>query len=246
MNPLNEITQIIYPPRCVICNDFLWQAPFVGGDDSNLICQSCTKEFRAIDPPFCTVCGIPFESREIENHPCEDCLRAKPFFEAAYAPYPYEGPVLEAIGRLKYGGKTLVADALGPLLGEFTAKRFTLPKQILIMPVPLHPKRLRERGFNQSLLLARKVAKRLDAELDFLSLIRRKQTAPQTTLSRKEREKNVENAFALKSPEKVRHKNILLVDDVATTLNTLNACAKVLKLGGAKTVYCVTLARAVL
>jgi len=114
------------------------------------------------------------------------------------------------------------------------------------MPVPLHPKRLRERGFNQSLLLARQVAHRLNGELDFSSLVRPKYTTPQTTLSKKERQKNVQNAFRLKAPDVVSKKNILLVDDVATTGNTLNECARVLTLGGAKAVFCVTLAKAVL
>ena len=114
------------------------------------------------------------------------------------------------------------------------------------MPVPLHPKKLRERGFNQSLLLAKAVAVKLNGLLDFLSLIRAKETIPQTTLSKTERKKNVQNAFVLKNPAGVLKKNILLVDDVFTTGNTLNECAKVLTRGGAKAVFCVTLARAVI
>ncbi len=189
---------------------------------------------------------MPFGSDEIENHPCEDCLRTKPFFQGAYAPYRYEGPVLEAILKLKYGQKTFVANAVGPLLAEFVKTRFMSLGPFLTMPVPLHPKRLRERGFNQSLLLARHVAAGLDGELDFLSLIRTKHTTPQTTLSKRERQKNVRNAFLLRTSDVVKKKNILLVDDVATTGNTLNECAKVLTLGGAKAVFCVTLAKAVI
>jgi ComF family protein len=188
---------------------------------------------------------MPFSSERIENHPCEDCLRTKPFFQAAYAPYRYEGSILEAVHRLKYGQKTFIAHALGPLLAEFVKTRFPLPEPFLTMPVPLHPKRLRERGFNQSLLLARQVSDRLNGELDFLSLVRPKYTIPQTTLSKKERQKNVKNAFHLKTPDAVSKKNILLVDDVATTGNTLNECARVLKSGGAEAVFCVTLAKAV-
>jgi len=246
VTPLKQLTQIIYPPRCVICGDFLWRAPFDAGDSPNSICRECTSDFSPIDAPFCTICGMPFVSDEIENHPCEDCLRTKPSFQSAYAPYRYEGPVLEAVLRLKYSQKTFVADSLGPLLAEFVKTHFMSLGPFLTMPVPLHPKRLRERGFNQSLLLARHVAASLNGELDFLSLIRTKHTTSQTTLSKRERRKNVQNAFFLRNPDVVKKKNILLVDDVATTGNTLNECAKVLTLGGAEAVFCVTLAKAVI
>ena len=246
MTPLKQLAHIIYPPRCVICGDFLWRAPFDAGDLPDSICRECTSGFSPINAPFCTICGIPFGSDRIENHPCEDCLRTKPSFQAAYAPYRYEGPVLEAVKRLKYGQKTFVANSVGPLLAEFVKTRFTPLGPFLIMPVPLHPKRLRERGFNQSLLLAKHVASGINGELDFLSLTRTKYTTPQTTLSKKERLKNVQNAFLLKNPDAVSKKNVLLVDDVVTTGNTLNECAKVLILGGAEAVFCVTLAKAVI
>jgi ComF family protein len=245
VTPLKQLAQIIFPPRCVICGDFLWRSPFDAGDSPDSICHGCTSDFNSIEAPFCTICGIPFNSERIENHPCEDCLRTKPFFQAAHAPYRYEGSVLEAVHKLKYGQKTFVANAVGPLLAEFVKTRFLLPEPFLTMPVPLHPKRLRERGFNQSLLLARQVAHRLNGELEFLSLIRPKYTTPQTNLSKKDRKQNVQNAFRLKTPDAVRKKNILLVDDVATTGNTLNECARVLKSGGAEAVFCVTLAKTV-
>ena len=246
MNPLKQLTQIIYPPRCVICGSFLWRAPFDAGDFPNSICLECTSGFSPIKEPFCTICGIPFGSDRIENHPCEDCLRTKPFFQAAYAPYRYEGPILDAVHRLKYGEKTFVANSLGLLLAEFVKTRFMPLGSFLTIPVPLHPKRLRERGFNQSLLLAKHVATGLKGNLDFRSLTRTKYTIPQTTLSRKERRENVQNAFFLRNADAINEKRVLLVDDVATTGNTLNQCAKTLMLGGAKAVFCVTLAKAVI
>ena len=111
------------------------------------------------------------------------------------------------------------------------------------MPVPLHPKKLRERGFNQSLLLARHIAAQLDVELDFLSLRRIRYTQPQTGLKRDERRKNVRKAFGLKDPKAVRGRTVLLVDDVTTTGNTLNECARLLKRSGAEDVYSAVLAR---
>ncbi len=111
------------------------------------------------------------------------------------------------------------------------------------MPVPLHPRRLRSRGFNQSLLLARCVASKTGAELDFLSLRRTRFTKPQTALSSEERKKNVRKAFEVVKPEAVRKRTILLVDDVATTGSTLNECAKALKRAGVNGVLCLVLAR---
>jgi len=113
----------------------------------------------------------------------------------------------------------------------------------LIMPVPLHPRRLRARGFNQSLLLAKCVAREIGAELDFLSLRRTRFTKPQTELSSEERKKNVRKAFEVLKPEVVKGRTIVLVDDVATTGSTLNECAKALKRVGADGVLCLVLAR---
>jgi ComF family protein len=224
----------------------MWRAPLEAEDFSNSICSNCTFNFSPIEAPFCTICGKPFESKAIENHPCEDCSRKEPHFDAACAPYVYEGSILEAILRFKYGQKTFMADSLGPLLAKFAKTRFAFTEPILIMPVPLHPKRLRERGFNQSLLLAKHIASGLQEKMDFLSLVRTRHTIPQTTLSKNERSKNVQGAFFLKNTESVSERKILLVDDVTTTGNTLNECAKTLKKGGATTVSCVTLAKAVI
>ena len=111
------------------------------------------------------------------------------------------------------------------------------------MPVPLHPRRLRERGFNQSLLLARHLATRLNLDLDFLSLRRIRYTQPQTGLKKDERRKNVKKAFGLLDPKVVKGRTVVLVDDVTTTGNTLNECARMLKRAGAKEIYGAVLAR---
>jgi ComF family protein len=171
-------------------------------------------------------------------------LRKRPFYEAAAAPYLYEGSLMTAIHHYKYGPKSSLASSLGPLLARFAEGWIKNSDGLLTMPVPLHPKRLRERGFNQSLLLARHVAGRLQSELDFLSLRRVRYTLPQTGLGKDERRKNVRGAFELREPEMVKGKTILLVDDVSTTGNTLNECARVLKKAGCKKVLCLVLARA--
>ena len=244
MQLLRQLIDIIYPPRCATCGKFLSDERPCSGGRARYFCQACYAGFREINSPLCPICSTPFFYGVDEDHVCEDCLRKRPFYDATLAPYLYEGTLMEAIHQFKYGAKAFLADALGPLLAQFAQMHVRGSKDILCIPVPLHPKRLRERGFNQSLLLARHLADGLDTELDFLSLRRVKYTLPQTGLGREERRKNVRNAFRLEHPKAVKGKRVLLVDDVATTGNTLNACAGVLKRSGARKVLCLVLARA--
>ena len=244
MNLIRGLADIIYPPRCAICRRFLWKGPLINEDNSLSFCRTCIADFCHISSPLCPICGVSFPSELKEDHPCEDCLRKKPFFDTAVAPFLYEGPILEAIHRLKYGAKSFLAGSLGPLLARFTEERIREPGPFLTVPVPLHPKRLRERGFNQSLLLARYVAGGLQSDLDFLSLKRVRYTLPQTRLAKKERQRNVRGAFQLNNRDAVKGKTILLIDDVVTTGNTMNECARVLKKGGSEKIFCVSLARA--
>lgn len=238
-----QVADIIYPPRCVVCGRFLWKAPLVRGTRSAFFCPECTTDFHSVASPLCPVCGQPFSSEVTEDHLCEDCLRKRPFYEAAWAPYRYEGAILKGIYRLKYGSKGFLADAFGPLLTRFVEARLEGGENLMIMPVPLHPKRLRERGFNQSLLLARHVSRALHIDLDFLSLRRVRYTPPQASLAKKERQQNVRGAFELATQGAVQGKTILLVDDVVTTGNTLNECARILRKGGAEKVFGLSLAR---
>ena len=235
---------IIYPPRCFICGEFLCDDQRTDETKGGLFCRACFSGFSRLTSPKCPVCAVPFITQSGEDHLCEACLRKRPHFEAAEAPYLHEGPLMDAIHGFKYGSRRHIGDSLGPLLAAFAGDWLGESRDILTMPVPLHPRRLRERGFNQSLVLARYVARKLDTALDFLSLRRVKYTTPQTGLGRKERRKNVKNAFQLKTPDAVEDRTILLVDDVFTTGNTLNECARVLKKGGCEKVLCLVLARA--
>ncbi|GJL66260.1 MAG: hypothetical protein NPIRA05_12310 [Nitrospirales bacterium] len=119
----------------------------------------------------------------------------------------------------------------------------SLPPTDLIMPVPLHSTRLREREYNQSLLLAHRLSTHFHIPLTYTALIRTRQTTPQTALSRKDRLNNLRRSFAVTSPETIKGKTILLVDDVFTTGTTVNECAKTLRKAGSGSVYVVTLAR---
>jgi ComF family protein len=150
---------------------------------------------------------------------------------------------MSAIHAFKYSGKSHLAHPLGVLLSSFSKPWLEAMTDLLVMPVPLHPKRLRERGFNQSLLLARHVVSGLGSDLDFLSLRRVRDTRPQTGLKSEERRKNVRGAFDVRDRSAVSRRTVVLVDDVATTGNTLNDCARALKKAGARDVYGLVLAR---
>ena len=243
MSIFRQFIDLIYPPRCPICGMFLRDIGMNWDRPGSPICLSCMDDFRVITHPCCSICSRPFETWVEDDHPCETCMRKWPFYSKAIVPYLYEGALMTAIHQFKYGGKDYLAKSLGPLLAAFAAEHLGGPGDPIVMPVPLHPKRLRERGFNQSLLLARHVAKQLDTALDFLSLRRIRYTQPQTGLKKDQRRKNVRKAFGFTDSSGIKGRTVILVDDVATTGNTLNECARVLIKAGADRVYGAVLAR---
>jgi ComF family protein len=243
MNFFRPFIDLIYPPRCSICEKFLWKDRAKRNQQELLFCEPCLDGFSEITSPFCFICGRPFASEVDEDHLCENCLRKRPYYDAMRAPYLYEGDIMAAIHQFKYARKSHLANSLGFLLTSFARKWLDNTDSIVMMPVPLHPKKLRERNFNQSLLLARYAAPLLGTELDFVSLRRIKYTQPQTALKSDERRKNVRGAFEVVDSKVVKGRSVLLVDDVTTTGSTLNECARTLKRAGAREVFCLTLAR---
>ena len=241
MTLFTKLIDLIYPPRCHICQTFRQK----DSNNTGQICQTCLDEFTEIKSPLCPVCRRPFDSISEEDHLCEDCLRKRPSYDALGAPYLYEGKIMDGVHQLKYSGKKQLADSLGMLLGSFSLSWLPESAEGIIMPVPLHPKKLRQRKFNQSLLLARSIKPSLEMELDYLSLRRTRHTQPQTGLKKDERRKNVRKAFELNGTVHLKGKTIVLIDDVATTGSTVNECARVLKKAGVEKVYCLVLARTV-
>ncbi|MCF8062014.1 MAG: ComF family protein [Deltaproteobacteria bacterium] len=229
---------LVYPPRCAVCERFLQPGEARG------ICPGCRDGLKEAGPPLCPCCGVPFEAGTGENRLCERCLRERPAYEAARSLFVYEGAALEAVHRFKYGGKTRLAKIFGPRLAGLARTWLPPDVQPLVVPVPLHLRRLRERGFNQSLLLARHVAAQPGCALDFLALRRNRYTPPQAALGRDERRGNVQAAFEVETPAAVQDRDILLVDDVSTTGSTLDACSRALLRAGARRIFGLTLARA--
>jgi ComF family protein len=188
---------------------------------------------------------LPFNSLSGEDHTCGGCLADIRHFRKARAFGVYNGSLMAAIHRLKYGGKTSLSKPLGALAKETFYQFWEAGSIDLLLPVPLHIKRLRERGFNQAHLVNKKWAGPEGVPFDGLTLSRNRWTEPQTSLTRAERRKNVKGAFSVRHPNKAKGRRILLVDDVFTTGATVNECSRVLMKAGAESVDVLTLARTV-
>jgi ComF family protein len=239
MHPFIErLFQFFLPPQCHCCEKCLEEG-------QQGICPDCLSEIHWIEPPFCSVCGTPFVSKEVEDHPCGSCLTKKKYFTMARALGYYEGPLREAIHRWKYQGKTHVNSLFGEWMVEGLHRYWDSTFFDLLIPVPLHPKRLKERGFNQSLLLVKELSRKTGIPYRKQILKKSRPTIPQVNLNGKEREKGVKGSFQIMDGEEVEGKSILMVDDVYTTGATVNECSKVLLTGGAKRVDVFTLAHAV-
>ena len=243
---------LIFPSRCLKCGVYLKPEPGRGHMIGHLFCTSCFGTgVTRIEPPFCTICGTLFDSRSGGNHVCESCIRFPHFLGKIRGCVVYDGIIREAIPLFKYRAKLSLLSAFGPLMAQGFTRYFNDTGINLVMPVPLHKKKLRQRGFNQSYLLIRNLYKHIASKaghtppwkVDISSLERVEKTAPQTGFDIKERKKNLNNAFSVIHPDKIKNKHILLIDDVFTTGATCNEAAKTLLKAGATRVDALVLAR---
>jgi ComF family protein len=232
------LIDFFFPPRCPFCGGGREEGHRFG------VCPVCLQGIRRPSGPRCPRCGLAYAGECGDDHFCSACLREEGHFAKARAFAIYDGLLPEIISRFKYRGLSRLARPLGDLLGDYEDSEFSFRDYGLVVPVPLHPRRLRQRGFNQSLLLAGRIARRHSLPLDFNGLRRIRATPPQTELSAAERRRNVRGAFSVATPRAFRGKKVLLVDDVFTTGATVEECAKVLSGAGAEQVDVLTLARA--
>lgn len=200
---------------------------------------------RPISHPLCQVCGIPFVGAGTD-HLCGDCLKKPPSFDAARAGFVYDGHCRELIHTFKYQNKTHLRRPLALLALERLTEFIAARRPDVVVPVPLHRKRLRSRGFNQAVLLGELLACEWQLPLERRALQRVRWTEPQISLSADERRENVKGAFAVADSVAVAGKRVLIVDDVLTTGSTVGECSRMLKRAGAVDVAVVTVARAVL
>jgi len=234
----STLFQFFLPRQCPCCEKFLEES-------EQGFCSDCLTQIRWIEPPFCSICGIPFISREIEIHPCGACLTHTRYFTMARALGAFEGSLQEAIHRWKYEGKTYLTAFFAEWIAEGLNCYWEPGSLDLLIPVPLHPLRLRERGFNQALLLVQDLSRRTGIPYGKKILQKKRPTVPQVNLGGVEREKGVRGTFYVADKEALLGMSVLLVDDVYTTGATVNECAKVLLAGGAERVDVLTLAHAI-
>lgn len=220
-----------FPARCLACRKF----------HKHGLCPTCRSQWPALEPPYCPGCSFPFVSREGDSHLCGQCLSEERRCRRVSAAGLYRGLLHDLIVRLKYRKEERLAGFLGDRMAERILEGGPYD---LILPIPLHIKRLRERGFNQSLLLARQVGRRTGVPVDPFLLEKGRPTPPQAELKVDERRKNLKGAFELRDPEKVKNKKILIVDDVYTTGATVETAARLLLKAGAEEVEALVLARA--
>jgi ComF family protein len=272
---LRMLKVFLYPPKCLACgavfqtspHNLSVQNPLISQDKkkeltpflfqniaSDFLCPSCNTGFTSVEPPYCVTCGTMLTSCGGENHECEKCIKKPPHYKTARAAGIYENALMSLIHSLKYKKDIQVAKPLGQILFDSLIRFFSEKEIDFAVPVPLHPKKFRARGFNQSYLLMRRWPDLTKSEYPALlnlhikrNIVERvRNTPPQTGLDGKNRESNIKDAFRLKRPltqTGVVGKRILVVDDVMTTGSTVNECAKTLKKGGAKEIHVLTLAR---
>ena len=217
------------------------------------VCPDCVGGWRPIDSPMCRSCGIPFKSREGADHICGQCLQRPMNFRMARASAVYSPLAMAFLHAFKYSGKIQLATPLGAMLASAFISYWEGADVDLFLPVPLHRRRFRRRGFNQAYLLAEELESRLDrmARIRAVPAVERgalrrvRCTASQTGLRRKGRLANIRGAFEVPNPAKVRDRRILLIDDIYTTGATVNECARMLLAAGAARIDVLTVARAV-
>jgi len=252
-NTIRLFEQLLYPLKCLKCGVYIDPAMVKPHTMEACFCDHCmTSGFYPIDRPFCLKCGLKFHKSFNENHMCEACLKTPLKLDRVRAALEYKGIIKDAIPLFKYHSKLSVAKVFERLLFETFLCHYASTRIDLIMPVPLHKTKLRERGFNQAFLLIRNFVKQYQQafdqlpswKIDTISLARIKITKPQTGFDVEHRKANLKNAFKVINQKIIDNKHILLIDDVFTTGATCNEAARVLLKHGAKKVDGLVLARA--
>jgi ComF family protein len=216
---------LLFPPYCIGC-----------GREGNYICGRCARELAFISPPVCRLCGRPL----LPDGCCPGCIGEQSLVDGIRAPFLFDGLVRHAVHELKYRNLRSIATVLAAFLFEYLQEN-PVPGDTLV-PVPIHRKRCRERGYNQSFLLAQELHRLSGLPLIDNCLFRTGYIAPQAkTTSVTQRLSNISGAFACTN-NNLKGKNVILVDDVSTSGATMNACAAALKSAGAAAVWGLALA----
>jgi competence protein ComFC len=236
---LNAALGLLYPEVCQLCGEER-ATPAEG-----YVCAGCRAKARFIQQPFCEHCGRPYEGEITNQFECTNCREMEWHFQSARSAVVARDPVLDVIHRYKYQRALWFEPFLADLLIRAAGPALEQRKPSMIVPVPLHPTKQREREFNQAERLAQRLGAAVQIPVNKRLLRRVIPTRTQTQLSRQERLANVRNAFAMRGGQRLNGERIVLVDDVFTTGATTSACARVLAAAGAGEVCVWTVARGV-
>jgi len=230
---------LVYPKVCLVCKDSLKNKAAA----AEMLCLACWQKTKKNLPPFCYRCGRHLGKPTLNKNLCPGCIKNPPAFDRAFAPCIYDGAVKELIQSFKYRGKDYLGAFLAKTMVEFI-REYHLPLEYIdaLIPVPLHPAKLREREFNQAETLGNAIAREFGKETLNTALIRKRNTKSQVDLKDAQRLLNVKGSFAVTDPVSICGKNLLLVDDVLTTAATCSEAAATLKDAGAKIVFVMTIA----
>ncbi len=236
---LKSAELIIFPSFCQLCSELL-QNP-----GEKVVCQSCMESLVPHRSSYCMCCGR-FFSGTGESHICSSCIENKKAYSRHRSCGLYQGKLKDVILLYKYRQFKI----LGKGLADFVSRSLSRDESLFLgtdflVPVPLHPRKERKRGFNQAREIAVWLGKKHSIPCMDNILVKTKNNAAQTTLESKQRWENVKNAYRVKKPALLAGKTVLLIDDVFTTGATINECSRVLKKSGAKEVRCITIAQAV-
>lgn len=226
-----RILNLIYPRRCAMCDALL-------AGKQLYICRQCEPKLQIIREPYCLKCGKMLEREEDEY--CRDCLLHPHLFERGRSLLVYDGPVKQSLYRFKYGGRKEYAKAYAYLaesrLGEYIKE--IRPEALL--PVPLHRKRYRMRGYNQSEVFARELGRRMGIPVVSKMVSRVKNTLPQKELDLSDRQNNLKKAFKINRND-VKLNTIIIIDDIYTTGSTIDALSATLREAGVQNIYFLTI-----
>ena len=222
----------LYPAECRVCKEFL------GATSIPYICDNCWQDIQCLEPPWCDICGTP----GIKGL-CDACAITPPRYGKLRSIAFYQTTLQQAIHFFKFEKKKAFARHLIQLINAYIPLDCSIAEYDFILPVPIHKKRLRERGFNQATLLANGIAKAAGVPVRTDTLIRHRHTVAQSSLDREERQQNLIGAFEIRNPDSIRGKRLLIFDDVFTTGATIREAVSELWAADPAEVDVLTLAR---
>jgi len=222
-----RMLKILYPDRCPVCDRVL--------TDGSLICPQCRARLVSVEEPVCMKCGRQIKDAVQEY--CADCVRVRHVFDRGRAVFSYEGEMRRMLYRYKYGNRRDYTEFFAREAAARCGGWIASCGAEALIPVPLHKRKRRRRGYNQAELFAGRLAELLGLPVDAGILARVKDTTPQKKLSDKDRKLNLKNAFKIQS-NVIKYNKVLLIDDIYTTGSTLDEAAKVLKQAGVESVFC--------